>query len=48
MTLPYINDQTEQFSKRLTMLINTYFPKLDIKVTFKFPREIGNCFQFEN
>ena len=44
ITLPYINDQTEQFSKRLTRLMNSNFPKVDLKVAFRIPKEIGNCF----
>ena len=48
ITLPYINDQTEQFSERLTRLVNTNFPKVDLKVAFKAPKEIGNCFHFKN
>ena len=32
----------------MTRLVNTNFPKVDLKVAFKAPKEIGNCFHFKN
>ena len=48
ITLPYINDQVEKFSNRLTRLVNANFPKVDLKVAYKAPKEIGNCFHFKD
>ena len=32
----------------MTQLVNANFPKVDLKVAFKAPKEKGNCFYFKN
>ena len=48
ITLPYINDQVEKFSTRLSRLVNANFPKVYLKVAFKASKEIGDCFYFKD
>ena len=40
--LSYVNDRVEQYGKRLTRLINNFYPKVDFKVAFKAPKELGH------
>ena len=46
--LPYVNDRVEQYGKRLTRLINNFYPKVDFKVAFKAPKELGHFFRFKD
>ena len=39
ITFPYINDQVEKFSTRLTRLVNANFPKVDLKSSSKLQRK---------
>ena len=48
ITLPYINDQVEKFSSLLSRLVNANLPKVFLKVAFKAPKEIDNCFYFKD
>ena len=35
-------------SEKIDRLVNTNFPKVYLKVAFKSPKEIGNCFHFKD
>ena len=34
--------------QNFSWFVNTYFPKKELKVVFKFQREIGYCFHFKD
>jgi hypothetical protein len=48
IVLPYAGDKSEEFSKRLRKLVNKNFPKIDLKVAYTTPNEIGKMFPFKD
>ena len=48
IVLPYVNWRADEFATRLTNLVNNSFPKVDMKVSFKAPNEIGKKFPFKD
>jgi hypothetical protein len=48
IVLPYTDQKGEDFADRLTRLVNKTFPKVDLKVAFRAPNEIGKMFPFKD
>jgi hypothetical protein len=46
--LPYAGEKSEEFSKRLKNLVEQNFPKIDLKIAFTTPNEIGKLFPFKD
>jgi hypothetical protein len=48
ITLPYFSKKADEFGRKLTTLVNSTFPLVDLKVAFKAPMEIGKLFRFKD
>jgi hypothetical protein len=48
ITLPFVNKKADEFGKRLTKLVNSNFPLVDLRVAFVAPLEIGKLFKFKD
>ena len=46
--LPYVNRKADEFAQRLTKIVNETFPKIELRVAFKAPNEIGKMFPFKD
>jgi GIY-YIG catalytic domain-containing protein len=46
--LPYVNNKVEDFGKKLTKLVNSNFPLVELRVAFVAPMEIGKLFKFKD
>jgi len=48
LVLPYSNYKVEEFANRLTKIVNDTFDKVELKIAFKAPNEIGKMFPFKD
>jgi len=48
IVLPYSNNKADEFANRLTKLVNNTLDKVELKVAFKAPNEIGKMFPFKD
>ena len=48
IVLPYSNNKVEEFGRQMETSITTYFPKVEFKVAFTTPNEIGKYFLFKD
>ena len=48
IVLPYSNQKVDEFANRLTKLVSNTFDKVELKVAFKAPNEIGKMFPFKD
>lgn len=45
---PYSNKRVDEFANKLTNLVNNTFEKVELRVAFKAPNEIGKMFPFKD
>ena len=48
LVLPYGGEKTDELKRRLNSLINKFYPHIELNLTFKTPKTIGNFFNFKN
>jgi hypothetical protein len=48
LSLPYINDKSETISRNIKKLVKQYYPKINLRVAFKSPAQLGDHFPFKD
>ena len=48
ISLPYINDRSEMVASKLKRLVKAYYPKINLRVAFKSPAQLGDHFPFKD
>ena len=48
LSLPYINDKSELISRNIKKLVKQYYPKINLRVAFKSPAQLGDHFPFKD
>ena len=48
LSLPYLNDKSEKIAVKLKNLVKVYFNKINLRVAFKSPAELGDHFPFKD
>ena len=46
--LPYFNSKVDDFKRRLSDLVRTYYPNVDFRVMFTAPTTLANLFSFKD
>jgi hypothetical protein len=48
LSLPYLNDKSEIIGRKLQSLVKEHFHKVNLRVAFKAPAELGDHFPFKD
>ena len=48
ISLPYINYRSEMVASKLKRLVKAYYPKINLRVAFKSPAQLGDHFPFKD
>ena len=48
LSLPYLNDKSELISVKIKKLVKQYYPKVNLRIAFKAPAQLGDHFPFKD
>jgi len=48
ISLPYVNDNSEVIGSKIKRLVKEYYPKINVRIAFKTPAQLGDHFPFKD